>query len=336
MRKDIIKIFVSVVGVAVFVFLPLAAGAAESVLGMGGDFMVNFAPSDPVPGENVSVRMESYSFDIDRSVITWQVDGKVVEQGMGKKIINLTAPEFGMERTIKISVVTEENASFSKTIQMAGNDIDMLWKAFTSAPSFYKGRSLPVVQSTVEVSAIPHIFSKGKELPVSSLVYEWFVNYKKNINKSGTGKQSFDFNMERFDDYVITLKISSADNNAKYEKSVRFSAWDFNPKIIFYKEDPLEGPNYSRALAGEYKMENSEIGVRAEPYFFSNSGARKINYGWTINGGSVKTESLPNVLFLRTAGGSGSSLVNVSAKNPINIFQAAENFLSVIFGEQND
>lgn len=304
-------------------------GFLNRVQASGGDFFIDLIPSNPVPNSEVIIKMRSYSFDVNRSDIVWQVDGKVISKGMGERTLKIISPDFGQEKNIIASVVTADGFISKKLFILTGNDIDLLWEAVTSTPLAYKGRAMPVIGSSVKITAIPYIFSNKKEIAAKNLIYEWFLNYKKDINASGAGKNSFLFDIKDFDDYAITLKISSKDNIIVFEKGIFFNADDNQPKIVFYEENPLEGPQYNKAMLGNFQMENGEIGIKAEPFFFSKNSLKRLSYEWVMNGEKIISEGPKNFLSLRAEGKSGKSIIGLKINNPVDILQFAEKSLEI-------
>lgn len=319
MRKNIIVIVIVIIA-AIF-----TANQAQAI---GSDFSIDLIPSDPVPNTEVRARISSLHFDANRAKITWELDGKALLSGMGERDFTFTSPDLGKEKRLTVYMITAEGAQSKKTLNLIGQDIDLLWEALTYTPPGYKGRAVPVIESPIKVTALPHLFSKGKEILGSDLIYEWSLNFKKDIRASGAGKNSFIFQLKDFDDFDVTLKVSSRDNSAVFEKGFTFSADSIStqPKILFYENNPLEGPRYNKALAREITLSNGEIGIRAEPFFFSRGALANLSYEWTMNAEKIFPEQFANVLSLRTgpANGGGRSVIGLRISNPVNLLQTAE------------
>ena len=60
-------------------------GLAQEINEYNSEFTIELVPSDPKPNDLVFAKVVSYQFDINRSVITWILDGKIIAQGAGKK-----------------------------------------------------------------------------------------------------------------------------------------------------------------------------------------------------------------------------------------------------------
>ncbi|MBI4691956.1 MAG: hypothetical protein HY773_00720 [Candidatus Terrybacteria bacterium] len=322
MRKNIIVIIIVIIAAII---------TANHTQAIGTDFSIDLIPSDPVPNTETRARISSLHFDANRAKITWELDGKALLSGMGERDFTFTSPELGKERRLTVYVITSEGGQAKKTLNLIGHDIDLLWEALTYTPVGYKGRAAPVIESFVRVAAIPHLFSKGKEIAGSDLIYEWYLNFKKDIPASGAGKNSFTFQLRDFDDFDVVLKVSSRDNGAVFEKGFTLSADSIStkPKILFYENNPLEGPRYNKALAREIVLSNGEIGIRAEPFFFSNPALERLSYEWTMNAQKIFPEKFANVLSLRAGGGAGRSVINLRISNPMNLLQTAEEKIEI-------
>ncbi|MCR4283990.1 MAG: hypothetical protein NUV64_01560 [Parcubacteria group bacterium] len=322
MRDFIFKFLITLIFI-VFLGLPNTSESA------GADFSVTLIPQNPTPGSTVTAKLKSLHFDVDRASITWSVDGKVLSKGIGKDVINFSAPAFGKKSTVSASVTTVEGDFGSDSVVLVGNDLDLLWEAITTTPFSYKGRSLPSLQSQVKVTAIPYLFKNGSMLKSSDLIYEWSLNFKKDKSASGAGKDYFIFQTKDQDDYTISLKVSSRTNDIVFEKGIILPLGSMKPRILLYKDHPLEGPRYEEALKGSVEVD-SEISLRAEPFFFSRNN---ISFDWKMNRNSILPDEAPNILKLKVPEGErGESSIALNVKNNFNVLQFANTALKIIFG----
>jgi hypothetical protein len=328
MNKNIAKILL--VG-AVLVALFLARGSRAA----GGDFSISFFPQYPSPGAEVTARLKSYSFDPNRAEIVWLVDGKVLAKGVGGRDFKFIAPDFGKEKKIDVYVSTLEGIISSSSFKFTGNDVDLLWQAMTTVPLWYKGKAMPSVQSQIKMTAKPYLFSGGALISDSNLVYEWSVNFKKDINKSGMGKNYFLFKIkDNSEDYIISIRVSSKDGLMVFEKSMTFSTTDIDPKFVFYKEDILNGTQYNEAFPDNFQLNEDELILKAEPFFFSKENAGNLSYSWTMNGEGIQSQDKPNIVDLRiNPGSSGSAAIGLEIKNPFSMFQSAVKSLNINYGQ---
>src|SRR3989304_5157869 len=72
-------------------------GLAQEINDYSSDFSIELVPDNPRPGQGVSAKVVSYQFDVNRSDITWILDGKTVASGTGKKTADFVLPSLGQE-----------------------------------------------------------------------------------------------------------------------------------------------------------------------------------------------------------------------------------------------
>src|SRR3989344_115349 len=308
--------------------LPVKIGA------IGGDFFIPFLPDNPAPNSPVTAKLKSYQFDVNRAMIFWEIDGKIIAGGLSEKTIQLTSPDLGKTKQIIVYVTTADDVQASQTFILNGSDLDFLWEAMTSAPAGYKGKALPSAGSTVKVSAIPYLFKDNKKLSPESLIYEWSLDFKKKISDSGARKDSFAFSLENNKDHTIILKVSDRSETISFEKGFTISGDIASPEILFYEEQPLAGPIFRQALRGEISLRANDLTLRAEPFYFSRENIANLSYKWKMNNKPLAVGEKPNVLgLLAPAQGAGKTAIEVAIQHPDKFFQFAGASLKIIFGE---
>src|SRR3989339_1410368 len=223
-------------------------GLAQEINDYSSDFSIELVPDNPRPGQTVSAKVVSYQFDINRSDITWILDGKTVASGTGKKTADFVLSPLGQESVLTVSIVTNEGVKTSKTKKIYGSDIDFLWQANTSVPAGYKGKALAGRKAFVKITALPSLYSASGAVSRSNLVYDWTFNYKNLPDDSGVGKNTLLIRMNDMGDYVIGVKVSTKDKRTSFQKYLHLSAEAVLPKLVFYADNPLEGPFYAKSL----------------------------------------------------------------------------------------
>jgi len=287
------------------------------------DVSVEFTPDTPGPNATVSASIISYSFDVNRANITWVLNGKTKLQGTGQKNFSFVTGNLGTRTDISVSITAEGGIQLKKNFSFQAADVDILWEALNYTPLAYKGKALAVSGSMIKITAIPYFPESS-----SRLIYEWQIDYKNFPDVSGTGKNSFVFkSADIYNANKIGLTVSNYDRSVVAKKSIDIEIGA--PKIVLYEESPLEGTKYNRALAGDVQLEQDEITVRVEPYFFSIRDLGKLSYEWLMNGEKVFSEEFSNAFSFRKGESSGRSLVNVKASNPSNILQYADSSLEI-------
>jgi len=306
-------------------------GLAQEINDYSSDFSIELVPDNPRPGQTVSAKIVSYQFDINRSDIIWTLNGKTVVSGTGKKTADFVLPPLGQETVLTVSIVTNEGVKTSKTKKFSGSDIDFLWQANTSVPAGYKGKALAGRKAFVKITALPSLYSASGAVSRSNLVYDWTFNYKNLPDDSGAGKNTLLIRMNDMGDYVIGVKVSTKDRKASAQKFLHLSAEGSSGKVVLYRDDPMEGPFYGKALGDEFTMKTKDISVRAEPYYFNQEKGETI-YIWRMNGQAVKPGRKPNIVSLVSGAVSGNASVNFKMEKDVaNNLQSAESEVNIVF-----
>jgi hypothetical protein len=284
---------------------------------------VEFSPENPGPNTSVSASVVSYSFDVNRANITWVLNGQTKLRGTGQKNFSFVTGNLGTKTTLGVLVTTDTGIQLKKDFSFRAADVDILWEALNYTPANYKGKSLATSGSLIRITALPYFPESS-----SKLIYEWQIDYKNLPDVSGMGKNSFVFkSADIYNKNKIGLTVSNYNRSIVAQKSIDIEI--LAPKLVFYEESPLEGVKYNKALTGDIQMEQGEIIIRAEPYFFSLGDLEKISYEWMMNGEKIIPEEFTNVLSLRKGETSGRSLIELKASNPSNVLQYADNSLGI-------
>ena len=80
-----------IIFILAFLFIVMVTPTKNaSSIGMtipSGDFEIRMTPEYPGANTNVEAKIVSFSFDVDSSNITWTLNGKIIEQGIGAKTV---------------------------------------------------------------------------------------------------------------------------------------------------------------------------------------------------------------------------------------------------------
>lgn len=290
-------------------------------------FFVDFTPQNPGANMQVSAQVTSYNFDVDRSNISWIFNGK--KAGTGKQFSFATGG-IGSQTVLRVSVTTPDGFSLSQTFYLGAAEVDLLWETPAYVPPAYRGKALAVSQSSVKATAIP----QGFRVSDSNLIYNWNLNGKEMPVLSGKGKNTFNFYTSVAGTDVVKVRVSNNDQSITAENSIQIKISD--PKIIFYEENPLEGPEYQKELGDTLDLGKSELILRAEPYFFSKRALSIIPWEWQMNDKKIAAPQKPNVLHLNIPKGTaqGSSFIKLSLSNIMNVLETAEKTLQINFNIQ--
>lgn len=284
--------------------------------------IVTLDPEYPAAFQDVTASVESYSADMDRSIITWTLNGKVIQRGTGAKTFRFKAGRNGSYTNLSVSVFFNGVIS-TETRSITPATVDLLWQADSYVPPFYKGKALYSHQSSVKVVAQPNIFTKdGVLIPTSKLVYRWKLNKEFVASVSGVGK-----NIVTFSDAIpvnekeISVEVSTADTSVKTVGQIFLHSVGTSP--ILYQDTPLTGISYERALPQSLTLSDSEMKLVIEPYFFSvkNRDSNSLYYAWSLNGKTVPDITRSSIVFKVPEAEKGTAQVNVELRQPSKVFQ---------------
>jgi hypothetical protein len=309
-------------------FLPLKVKATSSV-----DILVNVAPENPAPGENVNITLKSYVDNLDIVSISWSVNGKNVSSGIGKKSFSLNAPNAGGETNVTATVSLPSGAIDTKIV-IRPTVMVLLTQAMDSyVPPFYKGKALPSPDSTVKVVALPEIKSGSNLINPKNLTYVWKKDYTNNQNGSGYGKNTFTY----VNDYLENsnnIGVTASTTNQKYSSTSNINIGMKEPKIIFYKNDAKLGTIWEQALADGHNIVGNEI-IEGAPYFISPKDIRipTLTWDWFINNQTITVPSyIKNMIPLQAqTGASGTSKIRLEINNTDKIFESIVKEINVNF-----
>ena len=290
-------------------------------------FSVEFSPQNPGANTQVSAQVISYAFDVNRSNISWFINGK--KAGTGKQF-SFTTGGLGSSLSLVVSIVAPDGKQLSKEFTFQSAEVDILWETAGYAPAPYRGKVLAVSQSLIKLVAIPH----GINTAASNLVYNWKRNGKNLVSASGFGKRTLSFYSAEAGNEIIELSVSTLSGKTVAQNSIIIPI--SRPKILFYEENPLEGPQYQKELGNDFNLGKSELILRAEPYFFSKRALSIIPWEWQMNDKKITASQKPNILYLRVPEGAtqGKSLIKLSLSNILNVLETAEKALQIDFNTQ--
>lgn len=315
-------------------FCVLAVNANAQIATPIDGVTIQTSNTDPRPGDNVSVYVESYNINLNSSSIVWLVDGKVQSQGVGIKQIDIKAPKIGSKTTITSNIKAPDGREIKKVLTITTGAVDIIWESNGYVPPFFKGRLPFAYQNSVRLIAMPHLAKDaGKEIDPKTLVYSWKLGGKYIESGQGYGKQSVEI---QADDIPRTLEIS-VDVSNREQTLHTFGSINLEPtepSLSFYEEDPLYGIYYNKSISSDVTMKNSEMKILAIPFGF-NMDKMLNEYSWSINNidqpDLVKNRSIT----IRTKGDiDGSSNINLRIRNQDNILQGADGQFTVYFNKR--
>lgn len=268
------------------------------------DLNLNSIPSDPQPLQKVTVTAESYGMNLDQANITWKYNNVVIDSGVGRKTVTLTAPKAGTTGIITVTSTNSEGTT-TATLVLRPGSVDLLWEAPDSyTPPFYKGKALASVNSLIRVAAI------ASSIAPKQLTYTWSGNDSVLGSLSGYGKSSLVFRNDVLDPIE---KVSVSVQGGSFTGGAKISVTPGTPSMVIYEKE--EGfIDYANGSSTTLTTQKPGLILRVEPFFFSVATSLTRNLAFSIQEGDVDitNTSAPNELYLSSPGRTISSLFTIT------------------------
>ena len=298
---------------------PLVKAQVGSISGTINDVSINVSPKIPQANQQVTLTIKTFLINVTTADISWSVDGKKVQSGIGLTSFTFTTKDVGESTTIDCSILAVNGYPINKQIVVTPSSVDILWEATDSAvPPFYKGKALPISESTLKFVAIPNIKTNtGAYVNPSDMVYMWQNDFDLDRNGSGYGKDSYTVEMGVSDQGEnIGVTAQTRDGGLSADQQIQTGVYD--PKILWYAESPLYGPQFERAINDGFSIKSSDISVFAEPLFASpkNILSSDLSYLWQLNGNDAGDQKPANILTLhRNNSNQGDATIDLTVNN---------------------
>lgn len=277
-------------------------------------------PTTPGPNQEVKVTLQSYAVDLNTAEIIWYVDKEPVKQGIAEKNISIHTKDLGEQTVIDIVITPIYGERLNKQLIVEPSEVDLLWEADTYTPPFYKGKALPTFKSMVKMTAIPRKNSYSSN--PSAFYYKWTYNRIQGVGEALGMSSTLIRSGWPNSSVPVTVNVSMLNTEWKGAETVNIPGYD--PKIIFYEQQPLLGTLFNRGLTSATEGTGNTFSIRAVPYFFSTDNYldKELIYTWSVNGEIVQTNAEPTNLEL-TKNGKGVEQfdVNLRIQNPERILQ---------------
>jgi hypothetical protein len=306
--------------------LPLFLGAVpvHAQFASTDPLTVSVSPENPKPYDTVTVTPDSTLVDLAAARITVSVNGKVVVNGGGVQSVPITVGGPGERTSITVSA-SVGGQTYTKQVTLRPADVSLVLEPVSTTHPFYRGASLTAPQGRVRIIALADLRSSpGARINPSTLVYTWKWGDKVLADQSGIGRYILSVSAPvRYRDAQITVTVATVDSTVIAQSSTVVSPID--PVVRIYRNDPLMGPNFNRALSDGYSMTSQEEAFRGVAYYFGTLPS----LSWAVNGQAASTDR--EVTVRATGSGEGNASLSLSASASAT-GQSASQALSVHFG----
>lgn len=296
---------------------------------------VTMSPSIPKPNEGVSVRVDSYSTNLNGAYIVWKINDQKVLEGLGEVTLLFTAPPAGESLTIVMEASKADGGTVEKKITVAPADLDLTYEAETYAHPFFQGRPTFTNSSRIRVAAVPKFIDPltKREIPANNLIYTWRIDGTVDQKISGYGKSYADI-VGKLISRGLDIEVEVEAIESPLKAHARLFIEDSQPDIAVYEDHPLYGVIFERAVDAErsYPVAENEISLLAVPYSMDidNINDPRATFSWLTEQG--KGPAAPVVTFRPEPGATG--LAGASIKiNHQNFAQYTSQSVTLKFGD---
>lgn len=314
---------------------PISISVAQ-VSGFGGSLRLSISPNAPSPGDSVEVSVNHYSQDLNRSIISWFIDGSLVSQGVAESKYVFVAPPSGTQYDISVEVLFENGNTQSSQVSIRPSSVSLIWESDGYSPPFYKGKALHSSGGNLQISALPTIVEGGVLQDTRSIIYTWKKNGEMQQDASGYGKSVFETSGSRFGRTTrISVTAESVGGGVVAKKSIIIPT--SKTKVVVYEKSPLIGIRYERGLKKNFNFKEDEVVLEAYPYHFSSisRNGESIQYDWRVENGKVEpSEESASTIVLRAGEGFGKFGVSVGVTSLFYDLQSALSDFVITFGDE--
>jgi len=300
---------------------------------------VSVNPQTPGAGEKTTITVSTSYFDAGTANFIWTINGApVISSGAGARTITFTMGPVGKATSIGLTIRPRSGEPISRMFTFRPGGVTLLWEANTYVPPFYSGKALYSAGSSIKVLAITNIVdTAGRPVDASDLTFKWKINDVAFADRSGAGKNVLELTGHALGGpEQVLVDVLRRDGSKAGQGFVEIA--DTDPKILFYKKDPLRGTLYATALINQATLDDTETTIVAEPFYMSGTSRnqKSFTYEWLINDKPIAPQGKdPAVLTLRqTSAQTGSANLQFAIQNTDSsrLLQQASAALMLILG----
>ncbi len=285
------------------------------------------SPEYPKAFDEVTISIKSYAMDLQRSLIRWYVDGKLLSEKTALTQLSVQAGNYGTTKTVKIQVIAADGRVAEKSIFITPSDLSLVWQADTYTPPFYKGKRLYSASSDILMMAIP----SGK-YDSDKIIFTWKQDADVIPNSGGLGKNTITIPGTLVTrEKMIIVEAISVDGTYHARQIVTLSP--IFTKVLMYENNPLFGVWYENALVKNQTIASAEFKVAAYPFFFSTKSRflDDVQYLWSVNGAGATTASGKSSITLQRDQSISKAGLGVEARHKSKILQDAKTSVNLNF-----
>jgi hypothetical protein len=313
-----------------------AAGNFDSV-----DIRMN--PESPGPQEEVTISLNSFSFNINKAETSVYLNNKFVKKAIGLKVFKFTTSGLGKESLLRFDILQNDGEMVTEEVLIVPTSVSLVYEISNPhTPSGYLGKSTAISNSALTIHAFPNfVNTSGKKLNKDSLVYTWYKNFNIEAKSSGFAKSTYV--IDRLDAFpretFISVKVSSLDGSIYNNSQIVFNPQ--KSEIEFYLLDNTMPFSFKNIANPNIFSFYSDTRILAVPYFMNDIDSKKAQYSWIIGGKEYShTEDSKRNEILLVNGSSDSFVSSIDISLQINnryrILQSVYESFSINFGDTSN
>lgn len=309
----------------------LSAQVPEEVSGV---IETNVIPSVPRPNQVVFIEIESYTYDLSRSKISWYINDALRLSGVGEKKFSFTTGAVGLQQNVRYEITTPQGTSLSKTITINPGDVEFVVEGQGYTPPFYKGKSTYSYEGTARVVALPNLLrTNGTQYNPSELIYTWKKGSATITNASGYGKNVFFYTPDIISrPTTIELTVTNIENTVKARNSITLSPTQ--GELLVYENSPSLGVLFNKEVGSRFNLIGSEVNLVVAPFGFSDPLQQGL-FTWFVNNKEI-FEKTNTVSFRNDASEKGVSKISLQFAHQSKFLQAGDKTFDIYFGNNEN
>ena len=272
-------------------------------------FTITATPQSPSSGESVTVEAQIAASDPNTTNFIWTIDGvrRNDISGFGKKSFTFIAGEIGSSKRISVRAEPMDDSPVTTSQTIYTTDVALTWTAQTYIPKWYKGKALPIPNSSMRIAAIPTFIIDGSLIPANRLIFTWNIDGKRALQ--GVGQQVLEFKQPEQAWNTPTIVLTIEDLTKRIKKEIRTGIISTQPHVVIYQSLPLGGIEFRRGTSAFPSTAPGIIDIQAEPFFFNRQSKHDLSYAWSVQGTALS--STPQNPFFLTIDTQGQDLSDV-------------------------
>lgn len=246
------------------------------------------SPSSPSPGDTVTIEAATPLFDKNAALFKWTINGveRTEFSGMGKNTIILGAGKLGSALEVSVIVTRESGPGGNASLSIPVADLALMWYAETHTPKWYRGKALPIENSTIAVVALPNVMIKGSRVDPKKLIYRWSLDDQTNI-ETGVGKDVFRVKTSAYFKQTLHVNVVIEDTEKHIRKEQNIFLTTFKPRAVVYPYSPLGGIESRQGIGYIFSQGKSLVDFVAEIFNLPLSSPGDVRYNWKVKNAAV-------------------------------------------------